>query len=672
MQVKQRSVLDMSSTSEPESARQELEQNLQNYIVQTGDKMQGFLEWAAEHASRLYPDVGLKSYVVPPIFVHQHSSRYDHTTGADMMQHFQKSSPKGEKAHYYVTRAMDLLSNKLSQPLFIISGLEYDNMLKWVRAHPELTPHVPDDVEKRGDIDIMAIHPHHGLVFIQVKAVGDNPASHTDDNIKMRILQGGRQLRKDENVFRWVLQDWPEARDCRVTRVVALPNLSREEVTWPLSDLEPDSEESHDADGVLLMCKDDLPYQGPDVTAAETDVTQLLRWWETNVSHVNSPLPQKFMKDIVSRYVGLLSAVVVYTGNNIRREVRSKSEAADVCGMMFRRVLLNEQQKKILTQPCQRRYLSGPPGSGKTVLLTLRARQFVRQGGHVVVINMYRGAKGRSIGHFLAESVANFSVPVPADTKKFKGKGKFKKKKVDEKSDDSKATAIAQEITFDLSTRVHAVDVDISEHKFDKEIFLGEILRYVPNDVDSEDVMFIIDEIYVKDYWCYVLEALDTRFPRSVIWCAGLYSRNPPGFLQEDLFVVLRCPPSVQQVLHAVDWDSNRKTNYKLEPSDDGLFAAGLTPLSVRHGDHPQVTLTECSLCAEQLTFVLDDLLPRKVRCCRGLSWADVIMLVSIPRELYEPDSRGFLDTTRQDFDNYMAYLDTCPLVTGLAREKSR
>lgn len=70
--------------------------------------MQGFLEWAGEHASRLYPDVGLKSYVVPPIFVHQHSSRYDHTTGADMMQHFQKSSPKGEKAHYYVTRAMDV------------------------------------------------------------------------------------------------------------------------------------------------------------------------------------------------------------------------------------------------------------------------------------------------------------------------------------------------------------------------------------------------------------------------------------------------------------------------------------------------------------------------------------------------------------------------------------
>lgn len=90
------------------------------------------------------------------------------------------------------------------------------------------------------------------MLFVQVKAVGDNPASHTDDNIKMRILQGGRQLRKDENVFRWVLQDWPEARDCRVTRVVALPNLSREEVTWPLPDLEPDSEESHDVRGITL------------------------------------------------------------------------------------------------------------------------------------------------------------------------------------------------------------------------------------------------------------------------------------------------------------------------------------------------------------------------------------------------------------------------------------
>lgn len=63
-----------------------------------------------------------------------------------------------------------------------------------------------------------------------MKAVGDNPQSRTPEKILARIMQGGKQLRKDENVFRWVVQDWVEATDCRITRVVALPNLSANEL----------------------------------------------------------------------------------------------------------------------------------------------------------------------------------------------------------------------------------------------------------------------------------------------------------------------------------------------------------------------------------------------------------------------------------------------------------
>ena len=77
-------------------------------MVYDGDKVKAFIEWAREHAERLYPDVGMRSYVVPPIFVHKHSLRYNPAAGADVLQETQKSSPKGEKAHSLVARSFSV------------------------------------------------------------------------------------------------------------------------------------------------------------------------------------------------------------------------------------------------------------------------------------------------------------------------------------------------------------------------------------------------------------------------------------------------------------------------------------------------------------------------------------------------------------------------------------
>ncbi|KAL8602146.1 hypothetical protein ACOMHN_007415 [Nucella lapillus] len=771
-------ILTTMAWAEPEGALKELE-TLQNYnVVYEGDQAKAFVQWAREHAEKLYPDVGQRGYLVPPIFVHKHSTRYDHTVGADVLQEYQKSSPKGEKAHSHVARSFWLLSPCLEEPLFIVSGLEYDNLLKWVRHHPHLAPPLPHAVENRGDIDIMLIHPRHGVAFIQVKAVGDNPESRTPTEIQKKIALGGKQLRKDDNILRWVLQDWSEeAKNCHVTHVVALPNLTRQEVTsfWPPPDLDPASEEAKYTKGVIFLCKDDLPSaEVPATPEADVDVTSLMTWWKDHVAGMADALTLPFMKDIVSRYVGMLSAVEVYAGNNLRREVRLTSDAIDVCGMMFRRILLNEHQLRILSTPCQRRYLSGPPGSGKTVLLVLHARHFLRHGGHVIVVNMYRGAPGRAIGHFIRDSVGRFRLPQWHEGRKGKAKGKAKRKKAEERTtltedptpencitppnprknpgtpptprknpgtpptprknpgtpptprknpttttttnnntppltsppkagfllpsphpqtstttttttrmvspmkmkhhndqttnkllntppstcsrrcpgtpprkkessnspartppsakkagegcgggggggSSSSATAYReaaqntppasrkrQDSEVDMSDRVHSVDVDIDPSSFDRLDFERQIRHCLPADVRADDVMFVVDEIYVKEYWSEVLEVLNAGFPGCAIWCAGLYSRNPPSFQQEDLMQVLRCPPLVQKVLHAVDWDVERRSRYRLETdSASGIYTPGLVPLSVRHQDHPQVSITECPQCASHLASLL-------------------------------------------------------------------
>ena len=94
-------------------------------MVYDGDKVKAFIEWAREHAERLYPDVGMRSYVVPPIFVHKHSMRYNPAAGADVLQEAQKSSPKGEKAHSHVARSFSV-SRVVSLLLFAVYSVIMD------------------------------------------------------------------------------------------------------------------------------------------------------------------------------------------------------------------------------------------------------------------------------------------------------------------------------------------------------------------------------------------------------------------------------------------------------------------------------------------------------------------------------------------------------------------
>ena len=55
-------------------------------------------------------------------------------------------------------------------------------------------------------------------------------------------------------------------------------------------------------------------------------------------------------------------------------------------------------------------FLWGPPGSGKTLMLTLRAQRWVSEGGQVVILNMRHGSLGLPLGHLLQKQVCVLSV----------------------------------------------------------------------------------------------------------------------------------------------------------------------------------------------------------------------------------------------------------------------
>ena len=59
---------------------------------------------------------------------------------------------------------------------------------------------------------------------------------------------------------------------------------------------------SFQTEGVLFLCKDDLPTsEYPSTPEADTDVTSLMQWWNQHVAGVDGGLSLPLMKDIVSR-----------------------------------------------------------------------------------------------------------------------------------------------------------------------------------------------------------------------------------------------------------------------------------------------------------------------------------------------------------------------------------
>ena len=212
-------------------------------------------------------------------------------------------------------------------------------------------------------------------------------------------------------------------------------------------------------------------------------------------------------------------------------------------------------------------YLSGPPGSGKTLLLTLKSRTFLAEwkDHHVIVINMYRGAEGRAIGEHVYNSICSEGI--------FQG-------------------------------RVHLLPVDVA--KLTLDTFVKKVKDLFP-EFDEKNTLFVIDEIYIESFWSDILVSFSEQFPNSKVLCAGLFSKNPQGFQEHPLDVVHRCPPSVQNLLYSVDWEDARKEKYV---RDYGyareMSTNGPTPLCVRHELHVAGgSVADCLQCAAELSAVL-------------------------------------------------------------------
>ncbi|KAL8591728.1 hypothetical protein ACOMHN_061820 [Nucella lapillus] len=291
-----------------------------------------------------------------------------------------------------------------------------------------------------------------------------------------------------------------------------------------------------------------------------------MTWWRNNVDVAEvEGIGLDSMRIVVGRICGLMSVVSVWTSTQPRVEVRTEAQAIGEAGRRVADIILLPSQASLLDQrDLLRVWLMGPMGSGKTLMLQLKGRQWVREGRRVVVVNVRVIARGRPIGHALEKGIRQGLEGQP-------GAGS-----------------------------VSRVDVAL-------DLYSAEALHRELADAGSmDDVCFVVDE--VLSGMSVIAEHLAARYPRSPVWCAASYLAPVPAtFKIRRLGAVLRNPPSIQLMLRELDLNPRHKDAYTTRSAARGLPCDGPPVIFIQHAKHTAgVRPQDCLQCAHELADIFE------------------------------------------------------------------
>ncbi|PVD21561.1 hypothetical protein C0Q70_17359 [Pomacea canaliculata] len=604
----------------------------------------------AQHARSQFPDIGKAAITVHPYF-QCCSDKFEEVDGFYCIKSCQESDKRGDAAHLQVFMTFRLFNDRLERnkepAMFLMLGIHSDNILAWLRQDTDVCKvtgrkEIQQNIEqvrrfvrilglqnRRNAPDLIALHRDR-IVFVEVKSVG-LATTPTPKDIDDAIIKAEKQLNEGVQLFQEIMNTQEK---CHVVKVIALPGVASKVLcTRPLSK------------DVTFLCQDHLLKFDIQVPEAETDLSAFRQWWG-NLLYTN--VDSQFLQEIVGKYVGLLSTPVIIRDGNVAHLDRHPKDGISQIQRRFQRRILTQEQKKALEQfkDKSRVYLKGPGGSGKTLILIIMAREFLkRPDNHVIVVNMNRGAKGLCIGKYVFEQI---KVQVKDQVKGH-------------------------------DRRVYEICIDIGHHNY-RENFVSDVCKALPEKTDMKKALFIADEVHVHIFWSDIMKTFQNDFKESTLLCAGFFSEKPETFDELCLKVVTRCPPAVQHLLYSVDWKEDRRSCYAPGFTwQTEILLNGPLPLCIRHKDHQTGgTVLECEQCAQELAQVLKELTPdifsRRPSSAPPAKGHDLhsstsaALLVNIPRDVYRDNGNfpQYKDISKEKYEEHMKKIGRCPFVWNL------
>ncbi|XP_070202899.1 uncharacterized protein [Littorina saxatilis] len=548
---------------------------------------------------QLYPDALTHTYVVPPVHLARVPYNKDTVPGTDQEvlvlpsseQHQQQQGNiQADLAQQHVLHNLKQLGDSGKEVMFVVSELNFKDYLNkpFYAKHTGKLPkpaNLPKELRhhgKQGDFDILVIHRQYGIMIGEIKSVGKTEASREDTEVVKVIDKAVKQLDKCEVHARHMVSDI--APGLTVRKTLFLPFVSHTQLRRILNDKNNSKLQqavcqslgaANTAEAIqLCCCSDKLSQPASYWHVTPAVLSQLSTWWQHRMAcTVDTRLTDQLYLDIVARFVGPATTVSVPCYNGVRVEVRTAGQAVAELGQRLALLVLTLQQLDLMSRDPPLVYITGAPGTGKTVVLVLQGVRWLRQGHDVHVLStLYNTwAVSTSITQQLERSLS--AGPTPSLTPG--------------------------------SVSYHWYDFYNREE--DVEQAVTDLLACVKNG----HLHVLLDEAFfdsrAKDgpRLTRLVTRLAQRVPHLYLWCAGVYNTEIPPALQTQVFTVpLRSAPAVlreiQPVIHR--YPVHAYSDSGVPAPGDGLSVIRLS----HHGNaHTGRWPLDCAQCGQDIAAVL-------------------------------------------------------------------
>lgn len=346
----------------------------------------------------------------------------------------QESNQRRDRAMSIVLEALDKRGQALEgageKGLFIISGINYDHYLSripfklrraWAAgvegergaggSTTAAAGYLGETLNSRGILDILAVQEKAGVILFQVKAVGGNTGQWSASEEKLipvlRVVVQKVQFRSDHLKQELSRELLCTGSNSGVTHVLALPFISRQLYTKTMQDTKENVGEVSSELHVLCQEDFDVTTGHPGERPSPDDV--LGTWWLQRFGGCGAKLSCEQVKVIAGRICGPFSSVTLLPDTKCRTEVRTYSHCVSETAARYSEPVLTVHEHDLLKCQDKMMGLCGPPGTGMTLLLALKAAHWLQKepDRHPLTREQELGPAGIVEHHVIIASVTN-------------------------------------------------------------------------------------------------------------------------------------------------------------------------------------------------------------------------------------------------------------------------
>ncbi|XP_076445773.1 uncharacterized protein LOC143283420 isoform X2 [Babylonia areolata] len=557
------------------------------------------------------------------------------TTSATVLS----SDMRDDFCQQYLLYNLHALAKHVQQVMFVLSSVNFQNYLSGAAVSSAMSFPRPTDLKRgsRGDFDFLIVHRHRGLLVAELKSVGMQRSQlqlsqeQADHSVTGRLDRAVSQLEKGRRMASHLVSD--VAPGLPVRTVLFLPFVSRRQVLRVLTATPALAQRVRGCLGVnttleaadLTLCSDDLSDPADPWNVPAHVLSRLTSWWQRRMTSCPGPaLTDGDYLEIIGRFVGPATTVSVHCSATPRLtvEVRTQGEAVAELGSRLARLVLTPEQTDLLTRAPPLVYLSGPPGTGKTVMLVLMALIWCRRGWNVQVVSAgdFSLAASLLVCHQIRKTLDSTAAPGAGVTS---GDVLFR--------------------SYEFCKGTHP------ENETSVETAVQEMVRASP----GQPVCVVMDETNITTGEKDLVDRLLQADPNLHLWAANIKKTRSVAELQtERMTRPLRSAPCVvREIQRAVE---SRHYETEVEPySTDAVPspADGFSPTVVRH-QGPKHTTWEpisCHQCGVDVAAALRDLgvgdTARRVpKSSKPLQFRDVLIVMHLSGEnkddIYDPTGK--------------------------------